>query len=405
MATREGAARDDAWRAPAIFRAVTALPSSVELVRDLVAEPSVSSPDPRHDRSNRGVIDRLASWCEDVGFRVEVTPLSNAPHKANLVAMLGDGPDGLVLAGHTDTVPYDESGWATDPFELVSTDDGKLFGLGSADMKGFFASALHAASRFRADTLRRPIVLVATADEESTMDGARALLEAKRPNARFAIVGEPTGLAPVHAHKGILMEQLTLRGRSGHSSDPSLGASALEAMHVAMTELLAFRAELQATHRNDDFAVASPTLNLGKIEGGDSPNRICASCRLTFDLRLLPGMNLEGTREALRARLMKRFDGELVTMALDSLVPGVPPHTTARDGELVRTLEELTGQASRAVMFCTEAPFFAALGMETVVCGAGSIDVAHQPNEHTSRAGLDAATELYAHAIRRFCID
>ncbi|MCB9611592.1 MAG: acetylornithine deacetylase [Sandaracinus sp.] len=382
---------------------MTALPDSVELVRQLVAEPSVSSPDPRHDRSNRTVIDRLATWCEDAGLRVEVLPLPNAPEKANLVATLGDGPGGLVLAGHTDTVPFDEAGWATDPFELVSTDDGRLYGLGSADMKGFFASALHAIRRFREGTLKEPVVLVATADEESTMEGARALLEARRPTARFAIVGEPTGLAPVHAHKGILMEQLTIGGRSGHSSDPSLGVSALEAMHVAMGELLAFRAELQATHHDGDFSVAAPTLNLGRIEGGDSPNRICASCRLTFDLRLLPGMDLEGTRQALRARLARRFDAELVTVAVDSLVPGVPPHTTAKDGELVRTLESLTGQSSRAVMFCTEAPFFASLGMETVVCGAGSIDVAHQPNEYTSRGGLDAATELYTQAIARFC--
>lgn len=387
----------------AILRGVTTLPPSVELVRALVAEPSVSSPDPRHDRSNRGVIDRLAAWCEDVGFSVEVVALPHAPHKANLVATMGEGPEGLVLAGHTDTVPYDESGWDTDPFELVGTEDGKLFGLGSADMKGFFAAALHAASRFRADALKQPIVLVATADEESTMDGARALLSARRPTARFAIVGEPTGLAPVHAHKGILMEQLTLRGRSGHSSDPSLGVSALEAMHAAIAELLAFRAELQAAHANPEFAVPAPTLNLGRIEGGDSPNRICASCSLTFDLRLLPGMDLEGTRAALRARLARRFDGELVSMALESLVPGVPPHTTSRDGALVRTLETMTGERSRAVMFCTEAPFFAALGMETVVCGAGSIDVAHQPNEHISRAGLDAATELYTKVIHRFC--
>ena len=92
-----------------------------------------------------------------------------------------------------------------------------------------------------------------------------------------------------------------------------------------------------------------------------------------------------------------------VTIAVDSLVPGVPPHTTAKDGELVHALESLTGQSSRAVMFCTEAPFFASLGMETVVCGAGSIDVAHQPNEYTSRDGLDAATELYAQTIARFC--
>ncbi|MCB9601860.1 MAG: acetylornithine deacetylase [Sandaracinus sp.] len=382
---------------------MTALPDSVELVRQLVAEPSVSSPDPRHDRSNRTVIDRLATWCEDAGLRVEVLPLPNAPEKANLVATLGDGPGGLVLAGHTDTVPFDEAGWATDPFELVSTDDGRLYGLGSADMKGFFASALHAIRRFREGTLKEPVVLVATADEESTMEGARALLEARRPTARFAIVGEPTGLAPVHAHKGILMEQLTIGGRSGHSSDPSLGVSALEAMHVAMGELLAFRAELQATHHDGDFSVAAPTLNLGRIEGGDSPNRICASCRLTFDLRLLPGMDLEE-----RARRFERGSHVVSTQSSSrsrstGLVPGVPPHTTAKDGELVRTLESLTGQSSRAVMFCTEAPFFASLGMETVVCGAGSIDVAHQPNEYTSRGGLDAATELYTQAIARFC--
>ncbi|MBX3248758.1 MAG: acetylornithine deacetylase [Myxococcales bacterium] len=380
------------------------LPSAVDLLRTLVAEPSVSSPDPRHDQSNRRVVDHIAEWCEHLGFRVEVTPVPSSPEKANVVATLGDGPGGLVLTGHTDTVPFDAGGWRTDPFELVGDDD-QLFGLGAADMKGFFGAALHAAQRFSAGQLREPLVLIGTADEESTMSGARALLAAGRPTARFAVVGEPTGLAPVHAHKGIMMESLSITGRSGHSSDPSLGASALEAMHRAIAELLRIRDELQAAHHDDAFHVPRPTLNLGRIEGGDSPNRICASCQLTFDLRLLPGMSLDGTRELLRARLGALFDPAVLTVALDGLVEGVPPHTTSPEGPLVRAIERVTGRPSRAVMFCTEAPFFAALGMETVVCGAGSIDVAHQPNEHTSRNELDAASDLYAALIHRFCVE
>ncbi len=378
------------------------LPDAVSLVRTLVAEPSVSSPDPAHDQPNRRVIERLAEWAEHVGFRCEVVPLESDPGKANLVATLGEGEGGLVLAGHSDTVPFDRSGWATDPFELTETDDGRLFGLGSADMKGFFAAALRAASKI--DTpLRRPLVLVATADEESTMNGARQLLAERRLLADRAVIGEPTGLAPVRAHKGILMERLTILGRSGHSSDPSLGASALEGMHAALGILLEVRAALQRDHRNPDFAVPGPTLNLGRIEGGDSPNRICAKCQLTYDLRPLPGMDLAATRARIRSALAERFEGDALDFVHESLVEPVPPYAESPDASLVRDLEALTGRAARAVMFCTEAPFFQALGMETVVCGPGSIDVAHQPDEHTSRSQLAEAEALYGQLIHKSC--
>ena len=379
------------------------LPSALELLTALVAQPSVSSPDPRHDSSNRGVIDRLAEWAEHLGFDVEIMPLAD-PSKANLIATLGDGPGGLVLAGHTDTVPFDAGRWATDPLELVEA-DGRLYGVGSADMKGFFAAALHAAARFSASRLRQPLVLVATADEESTMAGAQALLDAARPTASRCVIGEPTGLSPVYMHKGVLMESLTIEGRSGHSSDPSLGESALEAMHEAIGALLAIRAELQAEHHNDRFDVPVPTLNLGRVEGGDSPNRICGRCSLTFDLRPLPGMPLGATRERVRDAVLAHFDEAAVDVAMRSLVPGVPPFSTPIEAELVQTTAGLTGHAPRAVMFCTEAPFFTKLGIETIVCGAGSIDVAHQPNEYTTRAGVERATELYAHLIERYCVD
>lgn len=372
----------------------------------LVAEPSVSSPDARFDQSNRSVIDRLADYCESLGFRVTLQDLPG--DKRNLIAVLGDGPGGLVLSGHTDTVPFNEARWESDPFTLTER-DGRLYGLGSADMKGFFAAALHAAQTFDAAQLKEPLVLIATADEESTMDGARALREMTLPSATRAIIGEPTGLAPVRMHKGILMEAVRLIGRSGHSSDPSLGVSALNGMSEVLRTLTDARHEMRS-QRNEQFAVPEPTLNLGRIDGGDSPNRICSSCYLSFDVRFLPSMDAAATRDGLHARIRAAVselggsESDLV-VEFETLAKAVPAFETAADASTVRVLEELSGQASKAVMFCTEAPFLQELGMETVVCGAGDIDVAHQPNEFVTPQGLQAASDLYAAAIQRFCVE
>jgi acetylornithine deacetylase len=140
-------------------------------------------------------------------------------------------------------------------------------------------------------------VILATANEEiAAWSGARALAAAGQPLGRHALIGEPTGLKPVRMHKGILMEAIRIEGRSGHSSDPALGASALEGMHRVIGELLQWRAELQARYRNPLFAVETPTLNLGHIHGGDNPNRICADCELHIDIRPLPGMALAELR-------------------------------------------------------------------------------------------------------------
>ncbi len=390
------------------------IPSLEEITARLVAKPSVSSPDARFDQSNRAAIDELATLAESVGFRVTLQPIEEGPNpKTNLIAVLGDGPGGLVLSGHTDTVPFDAAKWDSDPFELTER-EGRLYGLGSADMKGFFAAALHAASKYAGagkERLREPLVLLATADEESTMDGARALANATLPTATRAIIGEPTGLSPVHMHKGILMEALSLTGRSGHSSNPALGHSALEGMHKAIGGLLGVRDALKeemAPH-GGAFAVSEPTLNLGRIEGGDSPNRICGQCTLSYDVRILPAMEAEATsrriRQAVESALAQELGGQELKLVWEELAQAIPPFRTARDAETVRVIEEMTGQEAQAVMFCTEAPFLAAMGMETVVCGAGSIDVAHQPNEYVSRQGLRDAAELYGGLIHRFCVE
>jgi acetylornithine deacetylase len=158
------------------------LPPALDIVRQLVATPSVSSPDDRFDQSNRGVIDLVAEWAAALGFTVRIEALPGHSGKANLIATLGEGEDGLVLSGHTDTVPYNAERWTDDPFVLTER-DGRLHGLGTADMKGFFAAALHAIARFESGQLRRPITLLGTADEESTMNGARALSAGTRSSA------------------------------------------------------------------------------------------------------------------------------------------------------------------------------------------------------------------------------
>lgn len=392
---------------PLLSPAKNIMPTSefrlLDHIRQLIAIPSVSSASPQWDQSNRPVIDLLAGWLEQAGFTVRIEPLPDRPDKANLIATLGSGPGGLVLAGHTDTVPYDAGRWHYDPFGGIVA-DGRIYGLGATDMKAFLALALAAARDFNVRDLRRPMVILATANEEIGMDGARALAAAGQPLGRHALIGEPTGLKPVRMHKGILMEAIRIEGRSGHSSDPALGANALEGMHRVIAELLQWRAELQARYRNPLFAVEVPTLNLGHIHGGDNPNRICADCELHIDIRPLPGMALAELRGALHERLGRVLvDGEL-KLSFTPLFEGIEAMETPAAAAIVRATEELTGAPAGAVGFGTEGPYLNALGMETVILGPGSVECAHQPDEFLALATLNPMLDLLRSLIGRFCV-
>jgi acetylornithine deacetylase len=375
-----------------------------ERIARLVAQSSVSSAAPGWDQSNRAVIDELANQLEGAGFRVEVLPLPGAPHKANLIATLGQGDGGLVLAGHTDTVPYDAALWQSDPFKLTER-EGKLFGLGTSDMKAFLALALEAAEGLSADSLRAPLIVLATADEESTMDGARALVELGRPRARHAIIGEPTDLKPVRAHKGIMMERIRLVGQSGHSSNPAFGNSALDGMAKILIALLTFRADLVQRYRNPGFEVPSPTLNLGRIQGGDSANRICGECELDIDVRLLPGMDADWVRGELNTRCQRALAGSGLTLELKSVVAGTPAHELAADSVLLRAAEQLTGEGATSVAFATEAPYLAALGADTIVLGPGGIGEAHRPDEFVRADRLEPTVKVLQAMVQRLCKD
>ncbi|MEE1948095.1 acetylornithine deacetylase [Pseudomonas alcaligenes] len=377
------------------------LPSLQQQFAALIAAPSVSCTQPHWDQSNRGVIELLAGWLGDLGFACEIQDV--APGKANLLASYGSGPGGLVLAGHSDTVPFDAALWQSDPLRLTEVGD-RWVGLGVCDMKGFFPLVIEAVRGLLDQPFRQPLLVLATCDEESSMAGARALAAAGRPLGRAAVIGEPTGLKPIRLHKGVMMERIDILGQSGHSSDPSLGHSALEAMQDAMGELRALRAQWQREFNNPQFGVPQPTLNLGCIHGGDNPNRICGQCSLEFDLRPLPGMDPEQLRAAIRGKLLPLAERHQVKIDYAPLFANVPPFEQSADSELVRLAERLTGHAAQSVAFGTEAPYLQQLGCETIVLGPGDIACAHQPGEFLELARIEPTVVLLRQLIQHYCL-
>jgi acetylornithine deacetylase len=200
------------------------------------------------------------------------------------------------------------------------------------------------------------------------------------------------------------MEAIRLEGRSGHSSNPALGASALEGMHRVIGELLRWRAELQARQRNPLFEVEVPTLNLGHIHGGDNPNRICANCELHIDIRPLPGMSLVDLRGELHARLTRLLADSELKLEFLPLFEGIEALETPPTAAIVRAAEELTGAPAGVAAFGTEGPYLSALGMETVILGPGDVECAHQPNEFLPLAAIQPTLDLLRGLIGRFCL-
>lgn len=373
------------------------------MLAQLIELPSVSCTNPDQDQSNFAVISLLAHWLEDLGFAVDIMEVQQEPRKANLIATLGSGPGGLVLAGHTDTVPYDGELWRFDPLKLTANDN-RWYGLGTSDMKGFFPIAIEAAKKFLGTELKQPLIILATADEESSMCGAQALTDAGKPIARHALIGEPTGNRPIRLHKGIMMESIIIQGQSGHSSDPALGNNAIEIMHQVLSEIMQFREELKQRYQNPAFNIVYPTLNLGCIHGGDNPNRICGSCELQIDLRPIPGMEIDELRHLLLQRTRHIATERKAELRIVPLFPGIPAFETAASAEIVRVCEKLTGHKAAGVNFGTEAPFLQQLGMDTIVLGPGDIEQAHQPDEYLSIDRIQPTIAILEGLIQKFCL-
>jgi acetylornithine deacetylase len=374
-----------------------------ETLADLVRIDSVSM------RSNAEIISYLAARTQKLGLRVKLYPYEDerGVEKVNMVALAGSAATlaekfevELALVGHTDTVPYDPA-WA-EAKELTER-EGKLYGRGACDTKGFIAAALTAAEAIGTENLKRPLALLFTADEEVGCLGAKRLAEARLFHARYSIVGEPTSLQPMRAGKGYCLAEISVRGREGHSAYPALGASAIfrAARLVARIEAMA---ETLKTDARAAFEPPYTTLNVGLIQGGTAKNIIAGECRFTLEWRPVPGQKPEYLLDLVRASIEDErardadYDCSLRVIRLDEGM-----ETTA-DSALVRLLEEETRREAGTIAFGTEAPQMIELGAEAVVFGPGDIRVAHRTGEFVPEGELHECVRILSRAIEHFCL-
>ncbi len=373
--------------------------TDVDLLSRLVAFDSTSS------NSNILIADFIASYVDVAGVRVVRNPSEDGT-KTNLVAIrgtLGDDRAGLVLSGHMDTVPALERSWESDPFTLTDRGD-RFVGRGTADMKAFLAIALNAF--LRAKSVRHPLALVLTYDEEVGTVGAHRLVRTWDLGALPAktIIGEPTSLRVVRMHKGHLKTQIDVRGRSAHSAHPYLGRNAIEIAGRIIDALARLRVELEA-ERNEhhEFFVEVPfvPINVGTIRGGTAINIVPDHCTIELGVRLLPGMSTAAMVERLRDAISRvaTADEAALTVMSDS-----PPLLLRDDAPIHRELCDLVGQTeSLGVNYATDAGWLQELGMECVLFGPGSIEVAHRPNEYVPKADIERAPAIVDAAIARNC--
>ncbi len=378
------------------------LPPFIELYRALIATPSISATDSALDQSNQTLINLLAGWFSTLGFQVEIQPVPGTRNKFNMLASIGGGAGGLLLAGHTDTVPFDDGRWTRDPFTLTEHNN-KLYGLGTADMKGFFAFILDTLRDIEGSKLQKPLYILATADEETTMAGASYFAASSQLRPDCAIIGEPTSLQPVRAHKGHMSNAVRIVGQSGHSSDPSRGVNAIELMHDAISHLLLLRNTLQQRYHHPAFDIPYPTMNLGHIHGGDAANRICGCCELHMDIRPLPGLTLNDLNGLLAEALSPVSEKWPGRLTIESLHPPIPGYECPADHRLVAVVEKLLGIKTEVVNYCTEAPFIQQI-CPTLVLGPGSINQAHQPDEYLDTAFIKPTRQLISQVVQHFCL-
>ncbi|ENM3849684.1 acetylornithine deacetylase [Vibrio cholerae] len=375
------------------------LPSFLEVYEGLISTSSISSTDARWDEGNEQVIAKLADWLSALGFSIQIEQV--APNKQNLIAKLGSGEGGLLLAGHSDTVPFDEGRWNYNPHALTQANN-RFYGLGTADMKGFFAFIYEAVKNVDWSKQTKPLYVLATCDEETTMLGARHFTENTPFKPDYCIIGEPTSLVPIRAHKGHVANAIRVTGKSGHSSNPALGVNAIEIMHEVLFALMQLRDRLIKEYHHPGFEIPTPTLNLGHIHGGDSPNRICGCCELHYDVRPLPGISLDGLdnlmRDALR-EVQQKWPGRIELVPLHDPIPG---YECAHDHPFIHGISEICEQEAQTVNYCTEAPFLQQI-CPTLVLGPGSIDQAHQPDEFLAFEFIDPTVRVLSRAMQKYC--
>jgi acetylornithine deacetylase len=372
--------------------------AAIAILERLVAFDTISA------KSNLELVGWIADYLDGHGIKSVLTRNSEGT-KANLFATIGPGErGGVILSGHTDVVPVEGQAWHSDPFRLEThpADQGsdRLYGRGTADMKGFIALVLAMAPQALAQPLEIPLHLAFSYDEEVGCLGVPELIRelpkaAARP--RLAIIGEPTEMQVANAHKGIHFLRTRITGREAHSSTPERGVNAISAAAEIIAEIGRLAAECRAAAQPDSgFDPPYTSFNIGRISGGAAVNIIARDCAFEWEFRPLPGEDGAALQRRIddfvNAQLLPRMraghpeaDVETRTMAR---VPPLVPDSASPAEALAR---RLTGaNTTTTIAFATEAGLFQAAGIPAVICGPGSIDVAHKPDEFISREQLAA---------------
>jgi acetylornithine deacetylase len=369
------------------------LASAKTLLERLIAFPTVS------DRSNFALIGFVEDYFAALGVPTRRLP-NAAGDKAALIAAIGPDVDGgVVLSGHTDVVPVEGQPWSTNPFDLREK-DGRLYGRGACDMKGFAAAVLASVPTFLAAPLKRPIHIVLSYDEETTCLGAVdaiARFGADLPTPGAVIIGEPTMMAVADAHKGVAMLHTRVRGVEAHSANPRLGANAISAAAEIVVEIDRLAREREASEFCDPrFDPPYATYHVGMIRGGTARNILARDCQIDWEFRGLPNQS-----SALALAKVQRFVDEValprlrrftadstIETVMDVDVPGLAAEGDSAAARLAMRLARVNHTI--AVSFATEGGHFQRARLPTVICGPGSIAEAHKPDEFLAVEQLEA---------------
>ncbi len=351
------------------------------------------------DRSNLPLIDYVADYLGQLGVPVWRAP-NAAANKAALMATIGPPvAGGVVLSGHTDVVPVEGQAWSSDPFALREA-DGRLYGRGACDMKGFDAVVLAMVPEFLAAGLKRPIHILLSYDEETTCLGSLDLIARfgrETPRPALAIIGEPTMMSVADAHKGVATFRTRVIGHEAHSARPTLGANAVAIAGDIVSEIGRQARALEAPELCDPrFDPPYSTLSVGTIHGGTARNILARECEFDWEFRGLPGVPAAAAAARVQAfvdevalpRLTRFVSGPTIETTMEVDVPALAPQPSNAAASLALRLTR--SNTIGAVSFATEAGHFQAAGLPTVVCGPGSIEQAHKPDEYIALSQIAA---------------
>lgn len=374
---------------------------AVELLRRLIEF------DSRSALSNRPIADFVADCAERAGAEVRTFAYANG-ERVNVLISRGpcDAPGGLLLSGHLDVVPADEPDWASNPFTLIE-ERGRFVGRGVADMKGFVALALQLVCELSEDSLRAPLLLLLTADEEVGSKGAQAFAKDwKGPIPASVIVGEPTGLRVVRMHKGHLRLRVRIAGKPAHSGYPHLGENAIE----RAGEVIAVLSSLARAWRGASLEFGEyfpecqfPVLNLGTIRGGAAVNIVPNACELMIGVRLLPGQETAWALRKIDESLAKLPTATRRATAIEIDNDSPPLLCPAEAEVLKRTLDRVGQTQTLGASYASDSGTLQRMGLNCVLLGPGDIADAHRANESLDIAQWRAARPLFEGLIRDFC--